>query len=397
MRRALAAALLALFLAAPSTASPSASGLREQLTTSLRGPATPLGRTAAIAVDLVTGRLLFAHNATAPTVPASAEKLPVSFAALRRLGPTFRFHTDVLGVGFRDGRTWVGDLVLKGFGDPTLATADLDELARDVEAEGIAHVTGRIRGDESFFDARRDAPGWKAGFLGIESPPLSALVVDRAKGWPRLSPPLLAARAFREALLRRGITVDGVHGLGRAPADALLLAVDRSQRLSRILPQLNRDSDNFTAEMLLKALGASAGGLGTTPAGARVVLEELRTAGIPTQRVRMVDGSGLSEHDRLTATALAAVLRAGLSDARIGGAFRSSLAVAGRTGTMRNRLPALRGSVRAKTGTTSRASALAGLVGGKVVFAVLHTGTPVNSWAARAAQDRFVTVLASRG
>ena len=111
----------------------------------------------------------------------------------------------------------VRDLVLKGFGDPTLATADLDELARDVEAEGIEHVTGRIRGDESFFDARRDAPGWKAGFLGLESPPLSALVVDRAKGWPRLSPPLLAARAFREALLRRGITVDGVHGLGRDP------------------------------------------------------------------------------------------------------------------------------------------------------------------------------------
>ncbi len=397
MRLLLAAAAVAACLVVPATALTSATGLRQELNASLRTPGTSPGHTAAIAVDLVSGSLLYAHNATTPIVPASTEKLPVAWAALVRFGPTFRFHTDVLGVGSRQGTTWVGDLVLKGFGDPTFESSDLAELAAAVRAEGIRHVTGRIRGDESFFDSRRDAPGWKRGFLGIESPPLSALVVDRGRGWPSLSPPLLAARAFREALIRRGITVGGPHALGRAPADALLLAVDRSVRLSKITQAVNSDSDNFTAEMLLKALGASTGALGTTAAGARVVMRELRSAGIPTRGVRLVDGSGLSGANRLTAQAIAGVLRSGLTDPRIRGAFRLSLAVSGYSGTMRNRLPALRGRVRGKTGTTNVSSTLAGLVAGKVVFAVLHNGSPVNTWAARTAQDRFVTVLATTG
>lgn len=394
-RWALVAGLCTLFLAVPATALTGASGLREELTASLRSPGAPLGQAAAMVADLDTGALVYAHNATAPVVPASAEKLPVAWAALVRLGPTFRFHTDVLGVGHREGTTWVGDLVLKGFGDPTLTASDLDELAQDVFAEGIRTVTGRIRGDESFFDRRRDAPGWKPEYLGIESPPLSALVVDRARGWPKLSPPLLAARALREALLRRGITVAGSHALGRAPARALLIAVDLSVPLAKIVHSLNADSDNFSAEMVLKALGASTGKIGTTQAGAAVVLAELRAAGIPTGGVRLADGSGLSGDDRLTAATLVGVLRAGLADPRIRGAFRASLAVAGRSGTMSRRLPTLRGRVRGKTGTTNRAATLAGLVDGKVVFAVLHHGSPVNWWAARAAQDRFITVLAS--
>ena len=62
----------------------------------------------------------------ATVAPASNEKLPVSWAALTTLGPGYRFHTEVYGVGTRPGPTWDGNLVLKGFGDPTLATADLD-------------------------------------------------------------------------------------------------------------------------------------------------------------------------------------------------------------------------------------------------------------------------------
>jgi D-alanyl-D-alanine carboxypeptidase len=65
------------------------------------------------------------------------------------------------------------------------------------------------------------------------------------------------------------------------------------------------------------------------------------------------------------------------------------------SGTLSDRLPALRGRVKGKTGTTSLACTLSGVIGGSVVFAVLENGDPVSSWAARAAQDRFVTILAS--
>jgi len=337
---------------------------------------------------------VFAHNAGRSVIPASNEKLPLAWAALKRLGPLYRFHTELYGTGSRNGSTWDGDLVLKGFGDPTLATADLDALARSVRATGIHSVTGRVRGDESYYDRRRDAPGWKSGFLGIEAPPLSALVVDRARGWPALSPPLLAARALRDALVRQGVEVAGRPGLGVAREDALPLAEDVSAPLATIVREMNRESDNFTAEMLLKQLAAASGAAGSSIQGGRVVVATMAEAGIPVEGVRIVDGSGLSSRDRLTATALVGVLRQGLADAAIRKAFVGSLAVAGRNGTLKTRLLPLHGAVRGKTGTTNLASTLSGFVDTRYAFAVLQNGDPVASWAARGAQDRFVTVLA---
>jgi len=111
--------------------------------------------------------------------------------------------------------------------------------------------------------------------------------------------------------------------------------------------------------------------------------------------VRIVDGSGLSSLDRLTAAALVGVLRASVSDPLLKRAFLDSLAVTGNSGTLRDRLPALRGVVKGKTGTTNLACTLSGLIGTKVAFAVIENGNPVSSWAARGAQDRFVTILAS--
>lgn len=394
MRRLLLAAALAAALLAPLATPGATAPLGLRLTTSLRSPQLPPGDTAALAVDLETGRVLFAHNESAPLAPASNEKLPVAWAALVRLGPTFRFHTEVLGVGTRTGTTWNGDLLVKGYGDPTLSSQDLDALATAVRAEGIQLVDGRVRGDESFFDTRRDAPGWKPEFVGIESPPLSALVVDRARGWPALSPPLLAARAFRDALARAGVAVTGRPGLGTAPAGALPLATDWSEPLAAIVHTMNADSDNFVAEMVLKELGASGGRTGTSARGSQVVLATLAAAGISTEGLRLADGSGLSRLDRLTAATLVDVLRAGLADQRIRRAFLGSLAVAGRSGTLRDRLLPLRGRLRGKTGTTNIACTLSGVVGRSTVFAVLQGGRPVAKWAARTAQDRFVTILA---
>jgi D-alanyl-D-alanine carboxypeptidase/D-alanyl-D-alanine-endopeptidase (penicillin-binding protein 4) len=380
---------------APASAPASGTALEPRLTEALRGPGVSLGRTAAIAVDARTGAVLYAHNATRPVPPASTEKVPVSWAALTRLGTGFRFRTEVLGAGARVGATWQGDLFLKGYGDPTLGAHDLARLAAAVRGAGITRVTGWIRGDESVYDARRDAPGWKRSFLGIESPPLSALVVDRARDWgPAKPPPLVAARALRAALAARGVTVSGPAGTGTVPHGATILAVDRSAPLTAITKAMNTDSDNFTAEMVLKQLGTLDGGNGSSAAGARVVVATMAAAGVPTAGVRIVDGSGLSSLDRLTARALVGVIRAGIWDKRIGPAFLASFAVSGRSGTLQRRMPTLTGIVRGKTGTTNLACTLAGLVRGDVVFAVLQNGAPVAYWSARTVQDRFVTALA---
>ncbi len=388
-----------LFIAcAAAAAAPAAGpvGIEPTLTKALTAPSLSLGHTAALALDLSTDTIVFAHNESLPVAPASNEKVPVSWAALTRLGVGYRFHTEVYGVGTRTGPTWNGDLVLKGFGDPTLSALDVDRLAATISGRGIRAVSGRVLGDESFYDRARGAAGWKRHFVGMETPPLSALVVDRAQGWPALSPPLLAARAFRDALVRRGVSVSGRPGLGLAPPAGVSLASDVSDPLAQIIQRMNHQSDNFYAEMLLKQLVAATGKVGTSAGGGRVVVETMRDAGIPTAGVRMVDGSGLSSLDRLTAEALVGVIRAGATDPAIRAAFVGSFAVAGMSGTLSRRLPALRGKVQGKTGTTDLACTLSGLIRSTVAFAVLENGSPVSSWAAREAQDRFVTILAAK-
>jgi D-alanyl-D-alanine carboxypeptidase/D-alanyl-D-alanine-endopeptidase (penicillin-binding protein 4) len=123
----------------------------------------------------------------------------------------------------------------------------------------------------------------------------------------------------------------------------------------------------------------------------------LMQAGVPMSGVRLVDGSGLSSKNRLTVGALIAILQSAWTDPALRKPFQAVLAVAGRTGTLRNRLLGLatKGRVVAKTGTTDDASALAGYVKGRYAFAIIHNGHPLASWYAKQAEDRFVQVLAA--
>ena len=117
---------------------------------------------------------------------------------------------------------------------------------------------------------------------------------------------------------------------------------------------------------------------------------------MPLARVRVVDGSGLSRHDRATAAALGKLLVSAWRDPAVRTPFFSSLAIAGVDGTLEDRMrtgPA-RGRVRAKTGTTSASSALSGYAGTRYVFAILQNGSPINWTRARRSQDRFAQALA---
>jgi PBP4 family serine-type D-alanyl-D-alanine carboxypeptidase len=253
-----------------------------------------------------------------------------------------------------------------------------------------------VLGDERHFDTRRDAPGWKPSYLGVESRPLSALAVAEPESRGANGSAAAAARVFTEALERRGVSVGGSPSAGRSAEDGFPLALDLSEPLVAIVRHMNRESDNFVAEMVLKELGASVVRRGSTTAGGRVVRAALADAGVPVDGIRIADGSGLSLHDRLTADALVGILRAGSRDPSIRDAFVTSLSVAGVSGTLEDRLARrpTRGRVIAKTGTTNAASALVGFVRRRYVFAVIQNGSPLPYWAARGAQDRFVTVLA---
>jgi serine-type D-Ala-D-Ala carboxypeptidase/endopeptidase (penicillin-binding protein 4) len=388
---------LLLWLAAPARAADPS--LEARLAKALAVPHVDPARTAALAIDLRTGLVVFERNATLSLVPASNQKLPVAYAALALLGPGYRFHTEVVGTGTLVGDVWHGDLWLRGFGDPTLKPSDLDALAAEVASWGIRRVDGAVIADESWFDARRTAPGWRPSFYLYESPPLSALAVDR--GWYRgqtsANPALAAGSLLRQALNTAGVRVSGRTRSGVLATAGLPLAQDVSEPLADVVRFMGRESDNYTAEMLVKQLGAAYSGTGSTAAGARVIRSALGDAGVPLAGVRLADGSGLSGLDRLTAAAVVALLEAGLSEGDLRDAFLQSLAVAGVNGTLENRMekrPA-RGQVIAKTGTTRTASALSGFVRDRYVFAVLQNGRPISTYWARLAQDRFATALAA--
>lgn len=387
----------ALAFAAPGDAA--GASLAARLERALRLPYVSYPASGAVVVDLATGRVLFSHNAAASLRPASNEKLAVTYAALTALGPAFRIETDVFGEGARQGSTWTGDLVLKGYGDPTLSSAGLASLARQVRAAGVTRVRGRVLGDESWFDARRTAPGWKASFYINESPPLSALIVDRGLVGRSTShdPALSAAQEFRRALRRAGVQVSGAAALGTATDGAVELASVDSAPIERLVHSMDQLSDNFTAEMLVKEIGAVQTGNGTTAAGISYVRGLLAQAGVPLAGVRMVDGSGLSLLDRQTPDALVALLRLMWSDPELQPMLVNALPLAGRTGTLHDRMrhTAAAGRVRAKTGTTDNSTALSGFVGGRYAFSVLVNGDPVSWTWSRLAEDQFAIALAA--
>jgi serine-type D-Ala-D-Ala carboxypeptidase/endopeptidase (penicillin-binding protein 4) len=158
------------------------------------------------------------------------------------------------------------------------------------------------------------------------------------------------------------------------------------------------ESDNFTAELLLKQLGALVAGRGTTAAGAEVVRSVLADRAVPLANVRIADGSGLSSLDRLTPKTLVTILQRSWADREIRSVLFGALPVSGRDGTLENRMtrsPAL-GNVRAKTGTLDTVSALSGYVRERFAFSILVNAPALSSYAAHAAEDRFASVLAEQ-
>jgi serine-type D-Ala-D-Ala carboxypeptidase/endopeptidase (penicillin-binding protein 4) len=344
--------------------------------------------------DLDSGRTLFESKADVARVPASVEKLYTTSASLLRFGPDATLKTTVAGDGFMDpDGVWRGNLYLRGGGDPTLNREDLQLLASDLAAAGIIRVDGSVLGDETRFDALRGSYDSGGAYDSDMGGVLSALTL--ARGFAKDGKPAAqAARQLAKVLRGEGIRVEGRSGVGTKPENATQLASVDSPPMRDLIRLTNVPSDNFLAEMLVKNLGASFGGAGTTTAGVAVVRSTLTSFGV---HPRMVDGSGLSRADRTTPRQVVRLLET-MHHQEIAGSFEGSLAVAGRTGTIRKRMrgtPA-QDRCRAKTGTLIGVSSLAGVctaVGGHTIaFAMLMNRAGISR--AHSVQDRITTAIA---
>jgi len=355
------------------TRPPSASALAAELEDLVEEDDEP-GIGAAV-VDVDTGRVLFDRDAQRTAIPASTTKLVTSIAALSALGPDHRIATTVVRGGD-------DSVVLVGGGDPTVTArppadgaypryASLEDLARQTAAAltkaGVRRV--RVDYDASLYTGPGTAPGWKRNYLPDgEVAPLSALTVDsgRTEDGGRVEDPAAdAAEKFARLLEKAGIDAEE----GRrtvAPRGAPALGAVHSPPVSALVEHLMTVSDNDVAEALFRQVALAGRRPASFDGGARAVMDELGRLGA-AQGVEVYDGSGLSTRNRITPLALARLVSLAASDAHP--ELRPALTgmpVAGFTGTLASRYTgetaAGAGNVRAKTGTLSGVSTLAGVV-----------------------------------
>jgi len=378
-----------------------------------------LGRRVAVDVDqLSDGTSVFQHGDNLVT-PASTMKLLTTTAALETLGPDHRFTTSV--VSGENPR----EVVLVGGGDPLLeagppadpsqvypARADLQTLAlsasRSLKAVGRTKV--RLLYDATLFTGPAVNPHWEPNYIpdNVVSP-ISALWVDEgraAPGSPERSrdPAKAAAGLFAKDLAQHGITVLGRPRPGTAPEKATSLGKVTSAPLSQIVEHILEVSDNEGAEVLARQVAVAEGLPASFDGATQAVRQVLASIGIDTSADTILDGSGLSRHDRLTPQTLLSVLG---TDAQPGHAqlrpVITSLPVAGFTGSLAYRFQdaprAGLGVVRAKTGTLTSVSGLAGMVttrdGAVLDFVAVANGfKPKYTWWVRDRLDQIGAALA---
>ena len=206
----------------------------------------------------------------------------------------------------------------------------------------------------------------------------------------------LLIRAFREA----GVQGDLAVGYGAVVDDLPVIGQMQSAPLSTLLTGVGKWSDNFTAEMLLKIMGAQAERPGTSARGVAVVREELDKHGVDIAGLVMINGSGLFDGNRVAPKHVTQTLLAAYNDPAIRAEFVAHLAVGGSDGTLKSRLENLPRPrmVRAKTGTLRDVIALSGYVlgepGRSVAFSFLANGIAGRQKEARDLADNIVRALA---
>ncbi|TDC51886.1 D-alanyl-D-alanine carboxypeptidase/D-alanyl-D-alanine-endopeptidase [Jiangella ureilytica] len=361
------------------------------------------GRVGVSVVDLSTGAGVYESAGADPHTPASTLKILTGAAVLQALGPDHTFTTRVVSGPDPAAVTLVGG------GDPTLTAGDegpgtrLAELAASTAAAltdaGVGSVT--LTYDASLFTGPAVDPDWSPGYVPAVVSPTTALAVDILDR--PADPPLDAAEEFAALLVAQGITVDGDPVAATAPADGTELASVASAPLASIVEDVLTTSDNDGAEVLARHVAIAAGAPATSADAGPAVLQALTELGLDASGATLLDGSGLARGSAVPATLLTQTLAlaAGPDHPELR-AVVTGLPVAAFTGTLADRFgeSAAAGLVRAKTGTLTGVSSLAGVVvaadGVGYAFAVLADDVG-NTLSARAALDDVAAALAACG
>ena len=352
--------------------------------------------TASIGIKIVavrTGEVIYEKNPRKLHHPASTTKLFTAATALARLGSDYRFETTLYVDADADTQV-IQNLYLKGRADPVLQSRDIVTLVDALLENDVNLIQGDIVVDATYLDTVREGPGW----MWDDRPLLiSALSIRQIEPEPGTrSRALACGHLLKNELEQKGIEVIGNVVPGTVPLDARPVAEHLSPPLADILKSMNKSSDNWIAELLFKAIGAEVmGEPGTWTKGRDAVNEFLEEITGEPPAHRFVDGSGLSRYNLLNAELLTQLLVSMHHDFKLMPEFLASLPIAGVDGTLRNRMQGMSGEkvLRAKTGTLSGVSALAGYTttadGEVVAFGILISHYVGPASPARSIQDQI--------
>jgi len=217
--------------------------------------------------------------------------------------------------------------------------------------------------------------------------------------WRSVSrPERYAAELLRSLLEAQGIRISGAVRVGKVPEDAQDLIRFKGETLADIIRDMNKYSNNFIAELLLKGMAAERTGLpGSWRAGASLVKSYLEQADVADAGTIIVDGSGLSPRNRVSPATLARLIRHAVSQRGSGPEFLASLPIGGLDGTLEERVYDASRAVRGKTGHLRSVATLSGVIpsrSGRKAFAVMVNGARTSRLDVDAAIDEFVSRLA---
>ena len=336
--------------------------------------------------DLDADSTLYAFNEKKLMRPASTMKLITAITAIDRLGGSYQFKTDLCYKGTIDNRVLNGDIYCVGGFDPRFNTDDMRAFVEAIRKMGVDTIRGHIYADKSMKDDVQYGEGW---CWDDDNPVLSPLLISKKD---------MFIDKFVEGLVGVGIVVDAQMGNARRPADAYTIC-HRFHTIDQVLLRMLKESDNLYAESMFYQLGASTGTHPATAKSARkIVCNLIQKLGFNPSSYAIADGSGLSLYNYLSAELEVAMLRYAYKNNDILMHLRPSLPIAATDGTLRRRMNGTftNGNVRAKTGTVTGVSALAGYCvaanGHHLAFSIINNGLR-HTRNGRAFQDQVCTVL----
>lgn len=439
------------------------------------------------AVNLNTGKVIGARNERKSMIPASTMKLVTTAAAMGTLGHSFCFKTELQHDGEIENGVLNGNLYLKGYGDPTLGTDQVegvkdiyqifDTFALQLRAKGIYKITGNVVADGSYFDYGIAGEKWQWDDIGNGyGAGASGIIVHEniyyinfqqnqdKEGKPSLigtepivpdfsltnevknagagsgdqtlvfaspyacsgnvtgtipigtgtfnckgavpDPEKFASYHLKAAFERAGIKCGSASAFRDGnfkPQKREVILTHASAPLFYVLARANTESVNLYCESLLRTMGVKIGNVGSVKEGTKAVYDFWEKSGLEMEGVFIEDGSGLSARNGLTPEFLVNVLKVAHNDKVKFKDFKSTLAIAGATGTMKSMCKgtAAEGKIYAKSGSISRVRCYAGYYtmknGETIAFSIMANNFSCTGLEMRRKIEKIMVLIAELG